>query len=66
MKRGAYAEALKERGVLAKDTHGTVIRFAPPLVIYQDEIDFVVDQFAAVLDLGHSRQEVANVMQPAD
>jgi len=44
-----YAEALKERGVLAKDTHGAVIRFAPPLVISREEIDFVVEQFAAVL-----------------
>jgi ornithine--oxo-acid transaminase len=62
----AYAEALKERGVLAKDTHGTVIRFAPPLVIEQDEIDFVVDQFAAALNSVQSRLEVANVLQPAD
>ena len=61
-----YAEALKDRGVLAKDTHGAVIRFAPPLVIDQDEIDFVVDQFEAVLNLVRSRQEVANVLQPAD
>jgi ornithine--oxo-acid transaminase len=44
------AERLKERGVLAKDTHGTVIRFAPPLVITRDQIDFVVEQFAAVLE----------------
>ena len=45
-----YAERLKERGVLAKDTHGTVIRFAPPLVITREEIDFIVEQFAAVLE----------------
>ncbi len=44
------AERLKERGVLAKDTHGTVIRFAPPLVITREQIDFIVEQFAAVLE----------------
>jgi ornithine--oxo-acid transaminase len=44
-----FAERLKERGVLAKDTHGTVIRFAPPLVITPEEIDFVVEQVAAIL-----------------
>ncbi len=36
--------------MLAKDTHGTVIRFAPPLVITREEIDFIVEQFAAVLE----------------
>ncbi len=61
-----FAEALKERGVLAKDTHGAVIRFAPPLVISRDEIDFVVDQFATVLAMGIPRPETLGVMQPAD
>lgn len=40
---------LAERGVLAKDTHGSTIRLAPPLVITEDEIDFLVDQLADVL-----------------
>ena len=40
---------LAARGVLAKDTHGTVIRFAPPLVIAREEIDWAVERFAAVL-----------------
>ena len=44
-----FAERLEERGVLAKDTHGTVIRFAPPLIITRDEIDFVIEQVAAIL-----------------
>ncbi len=35
-------EMLKEKGVLCKDTHHTIIRFAPPLVISQSEIDIVV------------------------
>jgi len=42
-------EALLERGVLAKDTHGATIRLAPPLVITEDEIDLLVDTLAAVL-----------------
>ncbi|MGC9469797.1 MAG: ornithine--oxo-acid transaminase [Anaerolineae bacterium] len=44
-----FVEALQGRGVLAKDTHGTVIRFAPPLVITKAEIDFILEQLAAVL-----------------
>lgn len=42
-------ELLLERGVLAKDTHGSTVRLAPPLVIEAEEIDFAVDQFTAVL-----------------
>ncbi|MCB1886480.1 MAG: ornithine--oxo-acid transaminase [Rhodocyclaceae bacterium] len=34
------AQCLLERGILTKDTHGTVLRFAPPLVIEQDELDW--------------------------
>ena len=46
--------ALAERGVLVKDTHGSTLRFAPPLVITAEEIDWVVDQFAAALaDASH-------------
>lgn len=44
-----YCEALKERGILAKDTHGDTIRIAPPLVITADQVDWAIDQFAAVL-----------------
>ncbi len=33
-----YCEALKERGILAKETHGQVIRFAPPLVVDQETL----------------------------
>jgi ornithine--oxo-acid transaminase len=40
---------LADRGVLVKDTHGSTLRFAPPLVITEQEIDWAVDQFAAVL-----------------
>jgi len=44
-----YCEALKERGILAKDTHGDTIRIAPPLVITADQVDWAVGQFAEVL-----------------
>jgi ornithine--oxo-acid transaminase len=42
-------ERLMARGVLAKDTHGSTIRLAPPLVVTTDEINFAVDQLAAIL-----------------
>jgi ornithine aminotransferase len=40
---------LAERGVLVKDTHGSTLRFAPPLVITAGEIDWAIDQFTEVL-----------------
>jgi ornithine--oxo-acid transaminase len=40
---------LADRGVLVKDTHGSTLRFAPPLVITESEIDWAMDRFAAVL-----------------
>jgi ornithine aminotransferase len=40
---------LADRGVLVKDTHGSTLRFAPPLVITAEEIDWAIDQFADVL-----------------
>ncbi|WP_280679877.1 ornithine--oxo-acid transaminase [Cryobacterium sp. CG_9.6] len=45
----AVCEALLVRGVLAKDTHGSTIRLAPPLVVSADDIDWAVAQLAAVL-----------------
>jgi ornithine--oxo-acid transaminase len=42
-------ERMAERGVLSKDTHETVIRFAPPLTISRDSLDWGIDVFAAVL-----------------
>jgi ornithine--oxo-acid transaminase len=42
-------ERLMARGVLVKDTHGSTIRIAPPLVITAEEIAFAVDQLAAAL-----------------
>ncbi|HUD36540.1 MAG TPA: ornithine--oxo-acid transaminase [Streptosporangiaceae bacterium] len=43
------SERLMSSGVLAKDTHGTTIRLAPPLVISQDDLDWALDQFESVI-----------------
>ncbi len=37
-----FVEKLKEQGILAKDTHSTTIRFAPPLIITKKEIDWAL------------------------
>jgi len=39
----AYCNKLKGEGILAKDTHENIVRFAPPLVIQRDEIDMILD-----------------------
>jgi ornithine--oxo-acid transaminase len=44
-----YCYALKDRGLLCKDTHVNTIRLAPPLVITREELDWAVDQIEAVL-----------------
>jgi ornithine--oxo-acid transaminase len=41
--------ALMERGILAKDTHGSTLRFAPPLVITEAELDHAIAELTAVL-----------------
>lgn len=42
-------ERLLARGILVKDTHGSTIRFAPPLVASVEDLDLAVDALAAVL-----------------
>jgi ornithine--oxo-acid transaminase len=44
-----YCEALKERGILAKETHDQVIRFAPPLVIERAQLQETLDAAREVL-----------------
>jgi len=44
-----FCEALRDRGILCKETHKTVIRFAPPLVITKEEIDWAIDRVEQVL-----------------
>ncbi|MEU9603163.1 ornithine--oxo-acid transaminase [Streptomyces sp. NPDC048057] len=45
----AISEKLMARGVLVKDTHGSTIRIAPPLVISKEDLDWGLDQLRAVL-----------------
>ncbi len=42
------SERLMSAGVLAKDTHGTTIRLAPPLMISQEDLDWAIDQLDAL------------------
>ena len=41
--------ALMKAGVLAKDTHGSTIRLAPPLVVEEPEVELLVDTLGRVL-----------------
>lgn len=43
-----YCEELKELGLLCKETHDTVIRFAPPLIITQEELDWALERIKKV------------------
>ncbi|MBC7475714.1 MAG: aminotransferase class III-fold pyridoxal phosphate-dependent enzyme, partial [Candidatus Sericytochromatia bacterium] len=49
IKARPICEKLKELGMLCKDTHGTIIRLTPPLVISKDEIDWAVEQIKEAL-----------------
>ena len=44
-----YCEALKDRGLLCKETHVNTIRFAPPLIITRDQVDWALERIEAVL-----------------
>jgi ornithine--oxo-acid transaminase len=46
-----YCEALMERGILAKETHDLVVRFAPPLVIARADLEWALPRIAEVLQL---------------
>ncbi len=60
-----FCEHLMHRGILSKDTHATVVRFAPPLVITESEIDAALKIIGTVFDLlpnaggGHGRRAAA-------
>jgi ornithine--oxo-acid transaminase len=43
------SEKLMERRVLVKDTHGSTIRLAPPLVISEEDLDWGLDRLAEVV-----------------
>lgn len=44
-----YCEQLQQAGILCKETHDHTIRFAPPLVITRDDIDWAMEKISAVL-----------------
>jgi ornithine--oxo-acid transaminase len=44
-----YCYTLKDRGLLAKDTHENTIRLAPPLVITKSQVDWAVEQIEKTL-----------------
>jgi ornithine--oxo-acid transaminase len=52
-------EALRERGVLCKETHETVIRIAPPLMISREDLAWGLEQIEAVMDESARSGEVA-------
>jgi len=43
-----FCERLKEKGILAKETHDMVVRFAPPLIITRDQIDWAMERIEQV------------------
>tara|TARA_R110000868_G_scaffold218576_2_gene469113 strand:+ start:45732 stop:46931 length:1200 start_codon:yes stop_codon:yes gene_type:complete len=45
----ALCLSLMQKGVLSKETHETTIRFAPPLIITKDQLDFAIEKFKEVL-----------------
>ncbi|MCH7675681.1 ornithine--oxo-acid transaminase [candidate division KSB1 bacterium] len=45
-----YCEALKDEGLLCKETHENVIRFAPPLVITEEELDWAFERIKKVIE----------------
>jgi ornithine--oxo-acid transaminase len=45
-----YCEQLKEEGLLCKETHENVIRFAPPLIIKQEDLDWAIEKIYKVLE----------------
>jgi ornithine--oxo-acid transaminase len=52
----AVCDALAREGVLSKDTHGTVLRFAPPLTITRAEIDWGMERIERVFAQGVARK----------
>ncbi|MCZ7586872.1 MAG: ornithine--oxo-acid transaminase [Deltaproteobacteria bacterium] len=43
-----YCEGLMAEGILAKETHGTTVRFAPPLVITEEQVDWALERITKV------------------
>ncbi len=45
-----YCEKLKDEGMLCKETHDTVIRFAPPLIIKKEDLDWAFERIKKVIE----------------
>ena len=45
-----YAELLAGAGILVKETHDNILRFAPPLIITREQVDWALERIAMVLD----------------
>ena len=56
-------EALRDRGVLCKETHETVIRIAPPLVISREDLDWGLTQIEGVLSGDSERRTEERVFR---
>ena len=48
-----YCDALRQEGILCKETHNTVVRFAPPLVVTKEQIDWAMERIEPILMNGH-------------
>ncbi|HLY58463.1 MAG TPA: ornithine--oxo-acid transaminase [Stellaceae bacterium] len=59
-------ERLAERGVLSKETHDTVVRFAPPLIITREALDWGIDTVAEVIDELTPRAVAARIRPAAE
>jgi ornithine--oxo-acid transaminase len=60
-----FCEKLKQRGVLCKETHASVMRLAPPLTIDKEDLEWGLDQIRAVLEDGRTdeAESLANVAE---
>ena len=45
-----FCEALQQKGLLCKETHVDTIRFAPPLTISREDLDWALDRVKAVFE----------------
>jgi ornithine--oxo-acid transaminase len=57
-----YCEALMREGILCKETHESVIRFAPPLVITQWEIDWAMERIEKVIGAMEYKERMVGSM----
>ena len=50
-----YCEALAERGILCKETHEQVVRFAPPLVVSKEDLEWALKHIGEVLSMSFAK-----------